>query len=79
MGGFESLRLGVKIFDFNGIVPDTIKHIPMTAFTQSRLTPMVLLAISNVFMTFAWYAHLNYSQLKGGAPALPISKCIVPA
>ena len=25
----------------------------MTVFTQSRLTPMVLLAISNVFMTFA--------------------------
>ena len=25
-------------------------------------TPVVLLAISNVFMTFAWYGHLNYKS-----------------
>jgi len=24
------------------------------------VTPIVLLLISNVFMTFAWYGHLNY-------------------
>lgn len=27
-----------------------------------RLTPLVLLVCSNVFMTFAWYGHLKYRQ-----------------
>lgn len=26
------------------------------------LTPIVLLTISNIFMTFAWYGHLKYKQ-----------------
>lgn len=26
----------------------------------AALAPLVLLALSNVFMTFAWYGHLNY-------------------
>jgi hypothetical protein len=27
-----------------------------------RLLPILLLAASNVFMTFAWYGHLKYKQ-----------------
>ena len=27
---------------------------------QSRWTPIVLLVLSNVFMTFAWYGHLKH-------------------
>jgi uncharacterized protein len=38
----------------------------METLTHSRLTPVVLLTISNVFMTFAWYGHLKYSQQQGG-------------
>lgn len=35
----------------------------MHSFVQSSwLTPIVLLTISNVFMTFAWYGHLNYKS-----------------
>jgi uncharacterized protein (DUF486 family) len=26
------------------------------------MTPIVLLTISNIFMTFAWYGHLKYRQ-----------------
>ena len=48
----------------------------MTAFTQSRFAPIVLLAISNIFMTFAWYGHLKYSQLKSGA-VMPLWKVIL--
>ena len=29
-------------------------------FLPPALAPIVLLAISNVFMTFAWYGHLKY-------------------
>ena len=28
----------------------------------AHLTPIVLLIISNVFMTFAWYGHLKYKD-----------------
>ena len=28
----------------------------------AQLTPIVLLLISNVFMTFAWYGHLKYKD-----------------
>ena len=28
----------------------------------AAVVPIVLLAISNVFMTFAWYGHLNYKS-----------------
>ena len=31
----------------------------MEQLTQSRVFPILLLAVSNVFMTFAWYAHLR--------------------
>jgi uncharacterized protein len=34
----------------------------MNDITQSRLTPIVLLTLSNVFMTFAWYGHLNFKE-----------------
>jgi uncharacterized protein (DUF486 family) len=34
----------------------------MNAITQSRWTPVVLLLVSNVFMTFAWYGHLKHKN-----------------
>ena len=34
----------------------------MTDPTQSRWVPIVLLIISNVFMTFAWYGHLSFKN-----------------
>jgi uncharacterized protein (DUF486 family) len=34
----------------------------MTAFTGSALMPIVLLLASNVFMTLAWYGHLNFKS-----------------
>src|SRR6188768_486525 len=34
----------------------------MNEFIQSRWLPIVLLSCSNVFMTFAWYAHLKHKQ-----------------
>jgi len=36
----------------------------MNDLTQSRWLPIVLLTLSNVFMTFAWYGHLKFK----GAP-----------
>jgi uncharacterized protein (DUF486 family) len=30
--------------------------------TSSKLLPIVLLTISNVFMTFAWYGHLKFKD-----------------
>jgi uncharacterized protein len=38
----------------------------MKTLIESRLTPVLLLVISNLFMTFAWYGHLRYSKLKDG-------------
>lgn len=38
--------------------------------TQSRLTPIVLLTLSNVFMTFAWYGHLKHKHLPLGVVIL---------
>ena len=32
----------------------------MNDLTQSRWLPVVLLTVSNVFMTFAWYGHLKF-------------------
>jgi uncharacterized protein (DUF486 family) len=29
---------------------------------QSRWTPIVLLTLSNIFMTFAWYGHLKFKS-----------------
>ncbi len=34
----------------------------MNDLTQSRWLPIVLLTISNVFMTFAWYGHLKFKN-----------------
>ena len=34
----------------------------MTTLTQSKLTPILLLTLSNVFMTFAWYGHLKFKS-----------------
>ena len=48
----------------------------MSSLIQSRLTPVILLTASNVFMTFAWYGHLKYSKLKSGA-VLPLWKVIL--
>jgi uncharacterized protein (DUF486 family) len=30
--------------------------------TVARLAPLVLLTLSNVFMTFAWYGHLKFGS-----------------
>ena len=30
--------------------------------TLAHLTPVLMLIASNVFMTFAWYGHLNYKS-----------------
>ena len=32
----------------------------MPAFMTPQLSPIVLLVLSNVFMTFAWYGHLKF-------------------
>ena len=32
----------------------------MPSFAASPLAPVVLLVLSNVFMTFAWYGHLKF-------------------
>lgn len=29
---------------------------------MERVTPIILLIISNIFMTFAWYGHLKYKS-----------------
>ena len=34
----------------------------MSDLTQSRWLPIVLLTVSNVFMTFAWYGHLKFKN-----------------
>ena len=40
----------------------------MNDLTQSRWLPIVLLTVSNVFMTFAWYGHLKFK----GKPLLVV-------
>lgn len=35
---------------------------PMTAFIQSRWLPVLLLLVSNLFMTVAWYGHLKHKD-----------------
>lgn len=32
----------------------------MSFFTSPQVAPILMLAASNVFMTFAWYGHLKY-------------------
>jgi uncharacterized protein (DUF486 family) len=34
----------------------------MASLTSPYVLPIILLLASNVFMTFAWYGHLNYSS-----------------
>lgn len=34
----------------------------MSALTSAYVLPVILLLASNVFMTFAWYGHLNYAS-----------------
>ncbi|MBI3870024.1 MAG: DMT family protein [Verrucomicrobia bacterium] len=34
----------------------------MTAFIQSRWLPVLLLLVSNLFMTVAWYGHLKHKD-----------------
>lgn len=34
---------------------------------MKALTTIVLLLLSNIFMTFAWYGHLKFSEWKGFA------------
>jgi len=34
----------------------------MTAWMPATVAPIVLLVISNVFMTFAWYGHLSFKD-----------------
>jgi uncharacterized protein (DUF486 family) len=48
----------------------------MDSLIQSRFTPIILLTISNVFMTFAWYGHLKYSNLHSGL-VMPLWKVIL--
>ncbi|WP_454917591.1 DMT family protein [Xanthobacter sediminis] len=33
---------------------------PLSSLLPPQIAPLVLLAASNVFMTFAWYGHLKY-------------------
>jgi len=35
----------------------------MNSLMQSRLTPILLLTLSNIFMTFAWYGHLKFKSV----------------
>ncbi len=34
----------------------------MSPFAESRFSPIILLVVSNVFMTFAWYGHLKFKS-----------------
>jgi uncharacterized protein (DUF486 family) len=34
----------------------------LPSFANSTLAPIVLLVLSNVFMTFAWYGHLRFKD-----------------
>jgi len=36
------------------------------------ILPVVLLIVSNVFMTFAWYGHLKLQQMKVITSATPL-------
>ena len=58
----------------------------MPPFLLARLTPILLLVGSNVFMTFAWYGHLKFKDrplwmvvLAGWLIALPEYCLAVPA
>lgn len=34
----------------------------MTSFLPASIAPIILLLISNIFMTFAWYGHLKFEN-----------------
>src|ERR1017187_6196892 len=44
-----------------GLRPDLSRFV-MNDLTQSRWLPIVLLTLSNIFMTFAWYGHLKFKS-----------------
>jgi uncharacterized protein (DUF486 family) len=53
-------KLSWQSFD---IKPLLIRKIPMLSFPKfSAVAPVVMLVLSNVFMTFAWYGHLKYKS-----------------
>jgi uncharacterized protein (DUF486 family) len=55
-----TLKLSWRSFD---IKPLLIRKIPMLSFLKfSAVAPVVMLVLSNVFMTFAWYGHLKYKS-----------------
>jgi uncharacterized protein (DUF486 family) len=35
----------------------------MADLTHTRWLPVIMLAVSNIFMTFAWYGHLKYKSV----------------
>ena len=35
---------------------------PLPSLANSFLTPIIMLTVSNIFMTFAWYGHLQYKE-----------------
>ena len=37
--------------------------IPRVSTVPASLLPVVLLSLSNLFMTFAWYGHLKFKEL----------------
>jgi uncharacterized protein (DUF486 family) len=47
----------------NGASSPSCESAPrMSQLLASPLTPIALLILSNVFMTFAWYGHLNFTD-----------------
>jgi uncharacterized protein (DUF486 family) len=40
----------------------------MSDLTQTRWLPVMMLVLSNVFMTFAWYGHRRFSAAAGLTP-----------
>jgi uncharacterized protein (DUF486 family) len=46
----------------NPSAPEGYLHEPKFRGSILRMTTIVLLTISNIFMTFAWYGHLKYRQ-----------------
>ena len=52
----------VSVRDWRWANPNLPKNDFMNYLIQSRWLPIVLLTISNVFMTFAWYGHLKFKS-----------------
>src|SRR5450631_2834011 len=66
----EEMTLPWDRLPSRGVIPMPWDHLPikrrwreMTGFRQHNpMTTILLLTISNIFMTFAWYGHLKYRQ-----------------